>query len=161
MAPSEPDVATEKQPGIAIAQIFLDRVSFDHRVDALSLPPNTPPKVGDVKVQVETGTSGDGAFGFTRVTVSTNPENEPVYSVILAMTGVFARQPDATGMLTGMPLETFLQNNSLTVMYPFVREAFANITQRGRFGPVLLNPFNTRSMPMPWSAAPQEEPTKE
>jgi preprotein translocase subunit SecB len=29
-----------------------------------------------------------------------------------------------------------------TMTFPFLREAVANITSRGRFGPVWLNPFN-------------------
>jgi preprotein translocase subunit SecB len=28
------------------------------------------------------------------------------------------------------------------MLYPFLREAVANLTGRGRFGPVWLNPFN-------------------
>ena len=155
-AVSQPKVAVdppEKQPGIALAQIFLERLSFEHRVDALSLPPGIPPKVGDLNVNVEIGIGGEGGvFGFTRITVSTNPAHEPVYNVVLAMTGLFARQSGEA-----MPLETFLKNNSVALMYPFVRETFANITGRGRCGPIWLNPFNTQAV---WAAGepPSGEP---
>jgi preprotein translocase subunit SecB len=30
------------------------------------------------------------------------------------------------------------------MLYPFIREVVANLTIRGRFGPVWLNPFNLR-----------------
>ena len=32
-----------------------------------------------------------------------------------------------------------------SLLFPFLREAFASITSRGRFGPVWLNPINTRT----------------
>ena len=31
-----------QQPGVLIAQVYLERVQFSHREDAASLPPNTP-----------------------------------------------------------------------------------------------------------------------
>ena len=45
-----------------------------------------------------------------------------------------------------MPLRDFLAGPAVALLYPFVREAFANLTLRGRFGPVWLNPFNVRAM---------------
>jgi preprotein translocase subunit SecB len=151
--PAPPD----KQPGVAVANIFLDHVSFAHRVDPLTLPASTPANVGDLTVNVEMGIGGEGGvLGFTRITVSTNPANEPVYNVTLSMTGLFARQSD-----DAMPIDTFLKNNSVALMYPFVREAFANITGRGRFGPVWLNPFNTRGLSTDAVPAPQVAKARE
>jgi preprotein translocase subunit SecB len=142
MATPEPAGPPERQPGISIAQIFLERVSFEHRGDALNLPSNTPPRVGDVSVKAEFGIGGDNQLiGLTRITVSTRPDQDPVYNVVVAMVAVFTREPTDEAM----PLRAFLENNSVTLMYPFVREAFANVTQRGRFGAVFLNPFNTRA----------------
>jgi preprotein translocase subunit SecB len=133
----------QEQPGIAIVQVFLERANFEHRRNPL-LVTNAPPAVGDVNIQVESGLSSDQKIGATRVTVSTKPENEPTYDVSLTMVGIFARDPNfADGQ--GMPLDTFIQHNSVSLLYPFVREAFANLTQRGRFGAVWLNAFNTRA----------------
>jgi preprotein translocase subunit SecB len=141
-----PDLSTsQQQPGIVIAEILLERVSFEHRSDFLMLPKTTPPNVGDVTVQAEFGLREDGEGGVTRVTVSTVAANEPVYNFVVAMTALFVRQPD------GMALETFLRNNSVALVYPFLREVVANVTLRGRFGPVFLNPFNTTAG---WSSGP-------
>jgi preprotein translocase subunit SecB len=144
------------QPGIAIAQIFLEKLSFEHRGDPMALPPNTPPNVGELNVEVEIGLAQDRSAGITRITVSTDVKKEPVYNVRLTITGLFTKT-NADG---GMPMETFLHNNSLSLMYPFVREAFAAITQRGRFGPVWLDPFNTLALKQGLSEAP-EGPSKE
>jgi preprotein translocase subunit SecB len=38
--------------------------------------------------------------------------------------------------------EFFTTGSAHAVLFPFVREAVANITMRGRFGPVWLNPVN-------------------
>jgi preprotein translocase subunit SecB len=133
--------ATERQPGITIAQIFLERVHFEHRGDALALPPNTPPDVGPVNVQVATGINEEKTAGITRITVGTDPARNAPYTFELSITGMFAIQPGAEGSL---PLDAFLVANSVPLLYPFVREAVAAITQRGRFGPVWLNPINTK-----------------
>jgi preprotein translocase subunit SecB len=148
--PEAPTAAPEQQPGIMITQVFLDRLSFEHRAEPLSLPAGGPANVGILDVRVEMGMGGEGnALGFTRVTVSTRPDQEPVYNIALTITGLFARQSDEA-----MPLEDFLKNNSVALLYPFVRETFANVTQRGRFGPVWLNPLNTRAG---WRLAPTAE----
>jgi preprotein translocase subunit SecB len=137
---AETPAPTENQPGVTISQIFLDSLLFQHSADALSLPPTTPANVGDVNVRVESGISEDGEAGVTFITVSTQPDQRPVYNVILKMVGLFQRTSGE-----GMRLEDFIKTNSVALLYPFVREAFANVTQRGRFGPVWLTPANVRN----------------
>lgn len=41
-----------------------------------------------------------------------------------------------------MPLEKYATISGVSLLYPFLREAVANLTQRGRFGPVWLSPLN-------------------
>ena len=42
------------------------------------------------------------------------------------------------------PVE-FLARSGVPTLFPFVREAIANITMRGRFGPLWLNPIDVRA----------------
>lgn len=131
-----------KDPGISIAQIFLEQASFTHREDFLGLPPSTPAQVGDVQVRLQAGVFPAGDLGFMRVEVKTKPENHPIYNFSVAVAALV--QPDP-GRKPNFPLERYVQIAGLTLLYPFVREAVANLTSRGRFGPVWLKPFNVKA----------------
>lgn len=131
----------QKQPGIAVGQVFLEEATFSHRPDALALPPSTRPQVGEVGVEIQAGIRPDGKAGLLRVRVATKDDAEPLYRVSLVMVGLFEEQPE----LSNMPLQDFLNGPAISFMYPFVREAFASLTGRGRFGPVWLNPFNAHA----------------
>lgn len=39
-------------------------------------------------------------------------------------------------------LGTYLTSKGCALLFPFIRETIANLTARGRFGPVWLNPVN-------------------
>lgn len=129
---------TAKQPGISVAQVFLEAATFAHRDDALALPAETKPDLGDLQVELEIGIMPDEQAGVVRIRVATDESRNPLYRVSVKMAGLFQVQPGQANM----PLPDFLNGPALAFMYPFVREAFANITGRGRFGPVWLNPFN-------------------
>jgi preprotein translocase subunit SecB len=131
----------EKQPGIQLAQVFLEAVEFSHNGDVLALPVNTKPNVGTVNIGVEIAVSTDEKAGYIRLTVATTPEASPVYNVKVTMVALLqvAEQPN-------LPLREFLITAGVPTLYPFMREAFANITQRGRFGPVWLNLINTKKV---------------
>ena len=127
-----------KPPGIQIGQIFLEHVQFSHREDFLTLPLGTPAHVGNVNVQVETGISPDAKTGLVRVQVWTVPENKPIYNIGVSMTALVAVDPGAPNM----PLNTYLAGPGAALLYPFVRQVVADLTWRGRFGPVWLSPTN-------------------
>jgi preprotein translocase subunit SecB len=131
-----------KAPGIRIAQIFLEQMRFAHRPDALTLPPTTRADVGDVEVYIEAGIHPDGKRGLARLRVSTEPVNKPIYDVSVTVAGLFA----VSEAEPNMPLADFMYDAAPALLYPFAREAFANVTMRGRFGPVWLNPINARVM---------------
>ena len=131
-----------KEPGVVIAQVFVEKIAFSHREGFLALPANTPPNVGEIAVNVMIGESADGESGLIRIEVKTNPENKPTYNVELTMVALVQR-----AAIKNMTVEEFLTSGaSVSLLYPFLREAFANVTQRGRFGPVWLNPINTQDV---------------
>jgi|SRR5689334_15943649 len=126
-----------KQPGIVISQVFLERALFSHREDALQLAPNTPFQP-TLAVGIQGGVSPDEKTGFIRISVQTKPEERPLYSIDVAMMALFA----VAEKEENLPLKQYLHTAAPAMLYPFVREAVASITWRGRFGPVWLAPFN-------------------
>jgi len=58
------------------------------------------------------------------------------------MVGLVDREPGAENM----SIATYLTGPATATLFPFVREALANITGRGRFGPVWLKPFNLNAV---------------
>jgi preprotein translocase subunit SecB len=150
------------QPGIAVAQVFLERMAFSHRGDFLALPLDTKPEVGDVAIGVSVGEGTDGESGLVRIEVRTDPARNPLYNVELAMVALVRRLP-GKGSLS---IRDFvLSAASVSLLYPFVREAFAAVTLRGRFGPVWLNLLNPQAIAAGFKAiaaeafsAPQASP---
>ena len=143
-----------KQPGIRIAQIFLDSVQFSHREDSVSMAPDTKAHIGEVDVGIEVGERIDGKLGVVKVTISTKEESKPVYNMRLEMRGIFTVPEDAANL----PMGEFLKGGAVSLIYPFVREAFASVTGRGRFGPIWLDPFNTLRAAAGFRSVPNEEP---
>jgi preprotein translocase subunit SecB len=141
---------TTTQPGIAVGQVFLERMSFGHRPDFLALPPDTKPDVGVVAIELHVGESSDGAGGLIRIEVRTDPARNPTYNVELAMVALVRRLPGEGSL----PVRDFvLSAASVSLLYPFVREAFAAVTLRGRFGPVWLNLLNPQALAAGLTAA--------
>lgn len=130
-----------KDPGVMVAQIFMEKATFSHRPDFLGLPPEAKPEVGNVSVNVQAGESPDGESGLIRIEVKTDPEKKPTYNVELAVVAFVTRVPDNKNLTIR---EFMMSGAGVSLVYPFVREAFANLTLRGRFGPVWLNLINPR-----------------
>ena len=130
-----------RPPGIAISQVFLEEATFSHRADALALPLDTKPELGNIEIAVEAGLRPDRKAGLLRLSAATKPEAEPLYNVKVKMVGLFEQQSG----FENLPMAAFLGDSAPALLFPFLREAFANITSRGRFGPVWLQPINTRS----------------
>lgn len=124
-----------RSPGIAIAQVFVENAHFEHRSDALNLPPSTPPDVGQVDVSINIGVTPEETDGLIRVTVSTDTTKPLLYQFKVAMIGL-VKKTDPAGT---MNVSDYLTSYGLSLVYPFMREAVANLTQRGRFGPIYLN----------------------
>ena len=127
------------EPGIAVGQVFVETLVFSHREDFLALPPETQPAIGDVSVGMMVGENREGNAGVVRIQVKTDLARKPIYNIELVMIALVTRVEGAENMT----IPEFLRSGaSVSLLYPFLREAFANITLRGRFGPVYLGPIN-------------------
>jgi preprotein translocase subunit SecB len=144
-----------KQPGVKIAQILLERATFRHRDDYLivATPPHPDAIVGTINVQVESGLSEDQKTGLVRMRVQTIPENRPFYELDVAMIALALVDEAAPNM----PLDRYFTTSGAALLYPFVRQVVADLTWRGRFGPVWLNPMNVAAMPLTVSSEPLPE----
>jgi preprotein translocase subunit SecB len=137
-----------KKPGIRVSQIFLEKATFSHRGDALTMPAGDRANLGRVSIGVQVGLSDDKKNGFARFEVKTEPENQagsegrPQYDVDIVVTGLFSQTgPDS------LPIEEFLRSGAVvSVVFPFLRETLATLTMRGRFGPIYLELFNVQEI---------------
>jgi len=127
-----------KQPGIQIAQIFLLGAQFAHREDALALPFNT--QIADLQVQLEAkvaGKPGDAA-AVVRLRAFTEKKPEFLYSFDVEIAAVVMSVPGEENL---DPF-AYAQGMGPAAFFPFLREAVASLTMKGRFGPIWLKPIN-------------------
>jgi hypothetical protein len=75
-----------RPPGIAISQVFLEEASFSHRADALALPLDTKPELGNIEIAVEAGLRPDRKAGLLRLSAATRLEAQP--SRVVQMVGL-------------------------------------------------------------------------
>ena len=130
-----------KHPGIRLVQVFLEKASFKHGPGFLDLPQEAEPNVKQLAVSLETGLTADKSAALIRARVRTKPRARSLYEFDVTMTALFERDAKTPNM----PLDQYVSMAGWTLIFPFLREAVANITTRGRFGPVWLNPFNLRA----------------
>jgi preprotein translocase subunit SecB len=125
-----------QQPGIRIEQILLERAEFGHRADFLEYPPSTPVEL-NLKVSFSPGMTADGQRAIVRALVET-VQNDQLYSLAFQMTALVESEANAANY----PLSDYIVTNAQAMLFPFLREVVANVTARGRFGPVWLKPLN-------------------
>ena len=126
-----------KDPGIQIAKMFVDTCAFGHQPDSLTLPENAAPKITGFDTEVFLKEMGDR--GICQVVLTTHPGS--TYELKLGMTALVRVIPGQENMTIR---EYLASGNCVAALFPFLREAIANITGRGRFGPVFLDPINIR-----------------
>jgi preprotein translocase subunit SecB len=131
-------VDPSKPPGIQVAQIFLQRAIFAHREDSLALPPTTPIGTPDITLTTTAGQSADSKRGIITLRVQTKPEQRPLYSLDIEMTALVEVQEG----MENMPVERYIRVSGPAMVYPFIRQVVADLTSKGRFGPLWLNPVN-------------------
>jgi preprotein translocase subunit SecB len=127
---------TSQQPRIRISQIFLERAFLAHREDFLSFPPSTPMSP-EVELILEVGLSPDKSRGRVRLGARSQPGAEDLYNFDVLLTALIEREGEGN-----MPLERYLEKHASVMVFPFLREAVANLTGRGRFGPLWIRPTN-------------------
>lgn len=130
----------KKESGIRIAQIFLDSVHFEHHPEALKYPPTTPVEDLGIEVQFMLRGEADGKTAAIKIQVRTTNDEESLYRFTVELVAIAIV---VEGRENLSPLE-YLKRSGPTTVYPFVREAVANVTGRGRFGPIYLSPLNVR-----------------
>jgi preprotein translocase subunit SecB len=105
-------------------------------------------------VDVEINLHGDAESKAAAIAIrvkSRNDEN-PLYHLDITMLGIVESQGESVGLTP----HSFLVQGGVSMLFPFVREAVANITMRGRFGPIWLNPINVRALVEAGSAEPRK-----
>lgn len=131
-----------KNPGLQISQIFLLRAEFGHREDALSLPANTREGEQRVGINVQFREHNEGRAASVWLRVSSDPEaTTALYRYSVEMVGVV----EATPGEENLPPREYIVKAGVTLLFPFVRETLANLTMRGRFGPLWIKPFNVQA----------------
>lgn len=126
-----------KQPGIRVAQIFLESASFNHRPDFLEYPPDSTVSA-ELDIELESGVSDDGNRARVRIGVATRDDGDALYRFSFVMTALLEAEEQGANF----PLSQYVRTNAWALLTPFVREVIANVTSRGRFGPIWLKPMN-------------------
>ena len=114
-------------------------------------PPTPDAIVGTINVEVKSGVSQDGKNGLVRLRVRTIPENRPYYNFDIAMVGLVTVDQAAPNM----PLDRYVATAGSALLYPFMRQVVADLTLKGRFGAVWLNPINLTAK-SPGDALPKQ-----
>lgn len=113
-----------------------------HRDDALDFPPTTRVEA-TLDIAVEAAVTADGSRARVQVMVATEPNANALYAFKIGMTALVERIVGEENF----PLAQYVESHGPALLMPFVREAVANLTGRGRFGPVWLHPVNLLAMP--------------
>ena len=132
----------ERQPGIKIGQIFLSRARFEHSPNVLDLPLETPVPEQKITLTVTTGLTEDRKAGMVSITVETAPDETAIYRYAVEMVALVEQEEGAENMA----VSEYLTHAAPAALFPFLREALASLTGRGRFGPVWLKPLNLKLM---------------
>lgn len=137
----------EIAPKLRLSQVFLHSAAFSHRGEPLSLPHTTLIKPQRINVQfmlrdlIRELPAGPAAQVVVNVTTSPAEGEDALYDFTVEMTAIIEKEADGPET----PEPPVLLEIGATLLFPFVREAVSNLTGRGRFGPVWLNPFNVRA----------------
>lgn len=130
-----------KQPGLRIAELFLVHAEFSHRGDFLSIDRRGAVLDGDISADFRAGQLSEDTAAVS-VRVHTKSETNGAYDFSVEMMAIVTTDP---GDENFPPLE-YVRMAGVTMMFPFLREAVANLTMRGRFGAVWIRPFNVQAV---------------
>lgn len=126
-------------PGIKLHTVFLNSAHFKHLTDPL-LPKRAKvvEDAGNADLVVSVAISPEG-LAAVRARISNDP-NDPTsrYEYSLELIALFSADPRTPNM----PLREYALHHGPGLLFPFAREAVANLTARGQFGAVWLNPLN-------------------
>lgn len=131
----------DRTAGLRIEELCLVSSSFNHRPDFLGLDKRQPLPDVDVDAQFSlTKGLGPSVVGVT-VRVQTKDDPSLVYhfhAELMALIRVDG--PELTP-----EMERSLLITGVNILFPFARENVANLTMRGRFGPMWIRPMNIQA----------------
>jgi preprotein translocase subunit SecB len=129
---------------LTVAQFVLEDAQFAHKSNFLERQPSEGVPAAPVDLEIELAEAQDNpAVRVVRLrVVSSAPEAlydfRVSYIVILML--------DMQGEEAPADLDQRLMVTGATMLLPFVREAVANLTSRGRFGPSWMQPVNINEL---------------
>lgn len=143
-----------KQPGLQINQILLTEAHFAHRKDWMALDPKTD--IGEVPINIQVKIAGKTGEKTAAVSIRamTPDGSDSLYSFSVEITAIVSAIPGQENL---DPAE-YARNMGPAAFFPFLREAVANLTLRGRFGPLWLKPFNFTAAPLQPVVAGEQSP---
>lgn len=130
-----------KEPQLKIAQIFLAVANFMHRKDALQLPTATSVELS-IAMKVTAVVGEDGSGGILSIEAKTDDALDPVYRFQIEMVALVEAEVPSPNL----SVHDYLTKMGPTMLFPFLREAVAAVTGRGRFGAVWIKPMNLSNL---------------
>lgn len=129
---------TALQPGLRFGQIYLSEAQFSHREDAVTLPTNSLSDELPLRVQARFFGQPGGTSAALAVRVFSPDDPALLYRISVEITAIVEVVAGRENM---DPLE-YVKTIGPVALFPFLREAVANLTLRGRFGAIFMKPFN-------------------
>lgn len=128
-------------------QVFLQRIFVKDASLEVPLAPQVFSRQWTPKVDVQIGTQvsglGDNAFQvILEVTVTAKLDNDVAFLAEVHQAGIFG----LTGFANDAEVQAVLGAHCPGVIFPYAREAISDLTQRGGFPPVLLQPVNFEAL---------------
>lgn len=133
---------------IALAQILLEGAQFAHNGNYLAKQATTEAASHRIRLDVEVVNGADKSRAGVRLKATSEvaDEEEPQYKLHASYLALFTLDAERDA-----EFDKRLAVTGATMLQPFMRELVANLTQRGRFGPVWMAPVNFNDLISPAS----------
>lgn len=126
-----------RQPGINVDFFCVTKVAFEHAAGAIDLPHTTAVE-GNFEIGANVLFRDDGLAA--RLVMFAKLDS--LYKVEVHVMAQFSESSEST-----MRVKAFASSAAaVAAVIPYLRQAVGDATQRGRFGPVWLNPINPQSL---------------
>jgi preprotein translocase subunit SecB len=131
-----------RHPGLQLSQIFLRQAHFEHAVEPLGIPAvATTEATISITFNVTELTTDAGKQAMSvLLRARSTPGFDHPYRIDVMMQGII----EPIEGEENFPVADYARVAGATLLFPFLREAVANITGRGRVGPLWLKPFNVQ-----------------
>ena len=125
-----------KQPGINFDNVILGKLNFIRKISIPVKP--------ELKLNINNKKSINSEAGklVYELTGKIEDEKEKSFSVECSVIGFFSVDKEKSNM----SLEDFANANAPAILFPYFRNAVADVTMRGGLKPVIIPPLNIASM---------------